>query len=185
MYTTETEKFQTVQSKGPKGLKGRAVYEIDYNAKGIPNNVIPILDTFIARKNQKSISIMFINQSDETKWIPQGQHIGTVHLVKGRTQPFIIDEYSDIFSKDQYIRMSTHPLVEIPTEGPPCISALYTIPHKFRPWVDNTINKLLEAGMIQCTMSTWASLVITVPKKKLEVKPEDAKKGRCQAKISV
>ena len=30
--------------------------------------------------------------------------------------------------------------------------------------------------MIQCTMSTWASPVIIVPKKGLEVKPEEAKK---------
>ena len=79
----------------------------------------------------------------------------------------------DIFSKDQYdIGTSTHPPVEIPTEGPPCISAPYTIPLKFRPWADNTINKLLEAGMIQRTMSTWASPVIIVPKKGLKV-PKD------------
>ena len=62
----------------------------------------------------------------------------------------IIDEYSDIFSKDQYdIDTLTHPSIEIPTERPPCISAPYRIPLKFRPWADNTINKLLEAGMIQ------------------------------------
>ena len=85
----------------------------------------------------------------------------------------IIDEYSDIFSKDQYdISTPTHPPIEVPTEGPPCISAPYTIPLKFRPWADNTINKLLEAGMIQQTMSTWASPVIIVPKKGLEV-PKD------------
>ena len=79
----------------------------------------------------------------------------------------------DIFSKDQYdIGTSTHPPVEIPTEGPPCISAPYTIPLKFRPRADNTINKLLEAGMIQQTMSMWASLVIIIPKKGLEV-PKD------------
>ena len=85
----------------------------------------------------------------------------------------IMDEYSDIFSKDQYdISTSTHPPIEIPTEGPPCISAPYTIPLKFRPWADNTINKLLEAGMIQWTMSTWASPVIIVPKKGLEL-PKD------------
>ena len=65
--------------------------------------------------------------------------------------------------------------MEIPTEGPPCISISYTIPLKFRPWADNTINKLLEAGMIQCTMSTWASSVIIVTKKGLET-PEDTKK---------
>ena len=226
------QSFKQFQVKAPKGLKNRAVYEIDYNAKGIPENVIPVLDTFIVGKCQKFIGITVINQSDDVKWIPEGQHIGTVHLIEGRT-PFeeevqeiihglrvdpqevdelnsrsmdnfitnndqvqmkrpvqhqekqklspetkkkldnIIDEYLDIFSKDQYdIGTSTHPPVEIPTEGPPCISAPYTIPLKFRPWADNTINKLLEAGMIQRTMSTWASPVIIVPKKGLKV-PKD------------
>ena len=81
----------------------------------------------------------------------------------------IIKENSDIFSKDQYnVGISTHPPIKIPTEGPPCISASYTIPLKFRPWADNIINKLLEAGMIQHTMSTWASSIIIVPKKGLQ-----------------
>ena len=87
----------------------------------------------------------------------------------------IIDDYSDIFSKDQYnIGLFTHPPIEIPTEGPPCMSAPYTIPLKFRPWADNTINKLLEASMIQHTMSTWASPITIVPKKGLEL-PKDPK----------
>ena len=77
-----------------------------------------------------------------------------------------INKYTDIFRKDQYdVGISNQPLVEIPTEGPPCISAPYTIPLKFRKWADNTINKLLDAGMIQRTMSTWASPIIIVPKK--------------------
>ena len=203
------QSFKQFQVKAPKGLKNGAVYEIDYKTKGIPDDVIPVLDTFIVGKHQKFIGITVINQSDDVKWIPQGQHIGTVHLIEGRTpseevvqeiiqelrvdpqevdelnsgstddfitnniqvqtkRPVqhqekqklspetkkkldnIIDEYSDIFSKDQYdISTSTHPPVEIPTEGPPCISAPYIIPLKFRPWADNTINKLLEAGMIQ------------------------------------
>ena len=220
----------------PKGLKGGEVYEIDYNTKGIPKDVIPVLDMFITKKHQKSIGITVINQSYEAVWIPQGQHISTIHLVECRT-PYeeeaseiihqlkvqkqkvnevntekpddfiisgnqvqmkrpvqyagnlklspetkeelndIIKEYSDIFSKDQYnMGISTHPPVEIPTEGPPCISALYTIPLKFRPWADNTINKLPEAGMIQCTMCTWASHVIIVPKKGLQLDPDDAEK---------
>ena len=51
--------------KALKGLKNGAVYEIDYNAKGIPENVIPVLDTFITGKCQKFIGITVINQSDE------------------------------------------------------------------------------------------------------------------------
>ena len=79
------QSFKQFQVKAPKGLKNGAVYEIDYNTKGIPENVIPVLDTFILGKCQKFIGITVINQSDDVKWIPQGQHIGTVHLIEGRT----------------------------------------------------------------------------------------------------
>ena len=79
------QSFKQFQVKVPKGLKNGAVYKIDYNTKGIPENVILVLDTFIAGKRQKFIGITVINQSDDIKWIPQGQHIGTVHLIEGRT----------------------------------------------------------------------------------------------------
>ena len=99
----------------------------------------------------------------------------------------LIKDYTDVFSKSQYdVGKSTHPPIEISTEGPPWILAPYTIPLKFRPWADNTLNKLLEAGMIQCTMSTWASPVIIVPKKGLQTNqgsgdplPIDAKLCLC------
>ena len=106
------------------------------------------------------------NNQVQMKRLVQHQEKQTLSSEMKRKLDTIINEYSDIFSKDQYdIGLSTHPPVEIPTEGPPCISAPYTIPLKFRPWADNTINKLLEAGMIQCTMSIWASPVIIIPKK--------------------
>ena len=79
------QSFKQFQVKAPKGLKNRAVYEIDYNTKGIPENVILVLDIFIVRKCQKFIGITVINQSDDVKWNPQGQHISTVHLIEGRT----------------------------------------------------------------------------------------------------
>ena len=61
------QSLKQFQVKAPKGLKNGAVYEIDYNAKGIPNNVIPVLDTFIVGKCQKFIGITVINQSDDVK----------------------------------------------------------------------------------------------------------------------
>ena len=79
------QSFKQFQVKALKRLKNGAVYEIDYNTKGIPENIIPVLDTFIVGKHQKFIRITVINQSDEVKCIPQGQHIGTVHHIEGRT----------------------------------------------------------------------------------------------------
>ena len=224
------KQWKQFHGKAPKGLKGGQLYDINFNAKSLPKDVIPVVDTFIARNHQKFIRITIINQSDEPTRIPGGKHIGTVHEVEGRqpseeevseildefkpqthyinstttgfTDEFItrgdqvqlrrpiqygndpklpsemkqalddiIKEYADIFSKDQYdVGISNHSPVKIPTEGPPCISAPYTIPLKFRPWADNTINKLLDAGIIQRTMSTWASPVISV--RGLEIDPK-------------
>ena len=70
--------------KAPKGLKGGQVYEIDFNTKGLPKDVIQVLNTFIACNHQKFIGITLINQSDKPIRIPGGKHIGTVHLFKGR-----------------------------------------------------------------------------------------------------
>ena len=122
------------------------------------------MDDFITSNNQVQM-----------KRPVQHQEKQTLSPETKRKLDAIIDDYLDILSKDQYdIGQSTHQPMEIPTEGPPCISAPYTIPLKFRPCVDNTINKLLEAGMIQHTMSTWASPVIIIPKKGLEI-PKDPK----------
>ena len=71
-----------------KPPKNEAVYKIDYNVKGILENVIPVLDTFTAGKRQKFIGITVINLSDDVKWIPQGQYISTVHLIEGRTPSY-------------------------------------------------------------------------------------------------
>ena len=61
------QSFKQFQVKVPKGLKNGAVYEIDYNTKGIPENIIPVLDTFIVGKCQNFFWITVINQSDNVK----------------------------------------------------------------------------------------------------------------------
>ena len=90
----------------------------------------------------------------------------------------IINEYPDIFSKNQYdIGTSTPPLPHGNTHRGTAIH-IYPLQTslKFRSWADNTIKKLLEAIMIQRMMSTWASPGIIIPKKGLETNLEDPKK---------
>ena len=88
----------------------------------------------------------------------------------------IIKEYVDIFSKDQYdIGISITPCSKYPPKAHPAYQHPKQIPLKFQPWADNTINKLLDAGMIQRTMSTWASPIIIIPKKGLEIDPKNLK----------
>ena len=54
------QSFKQFHVKALKGLRNGAIYEIDYNAKGIPENIIPVLDTFIVGKCQKFIGIIII-----------------------------------------------------------------------------------------------------------------------------
>ena len=54
------QSYKQFEVKAPKGLKNGAVYEIDYNTKGLPDDIIPILDPFIVEKHQKSIGITLI-----------------------------------------------------------------------------------------------------------------------------
>ena len=42
--------------KAPKGLRGREVYEIDYNLKGIPKDIIPVVHSRNQLALQSSIS---------------------------------------------------------------------------------------------------------------------------------
>ena len=80
------QSFKQFQVKAPKGLKNESCLRNRLQCtKGILDNVILVLDTFIVGKCQKFIGITVIHQSDNVKWIPQGQHIGTVHLIEGRT----------------------------------------------------------------------------------------------------
>ena len=136
------------------------IHQLRVSLQGVDEVRTANSDNFITSNNQVQLKRP-VQDQDKQQLSPE---------VKGKLDE-VINEYSDIFRKEQYdIRMSTHPPVEIPTEGPPCISTPYIIPLKSRSWADNTINKLLEAGMIQCTMSICTSPVIIIPKKGIEVK---------------
>ena len=71
--------WKQFQVKAPKGLKCREIYKIDFNANGLPLDC-----TFIAGVHQKFISVILINQLDETIFIPRAQHIGSVKKLEGR-----------------------------------------------------------------------------------------------------
>ena len=49
------QSFKQFQVKALKGHKNGATDKIDYNTKGIPENVIPVLDTFITGNTKSSL----------------------------------------------------------------------------------------------------------------------------------
>ena len=54
---------------------------------------------------------------------------------------------------------------------PPVASKPYTLPLKHYDWVQREIETLEKAGIIERSISPWASLVVIVPKKRTPGKP--------------
>ena len=55
--------------------------------------------------------------------------------------------------------------MDLPTTGPPVASKLYTIPLKYKSFIDEEIKLLKDAGCISKSVSNWASPICIVKKK--------------------
>ena len=85
----------------------------------------------------------------------------------------LCEQYSDVFSKDAsdigHTKLIT---MEIPTgDSPPLAQKPYHLPLKHLEWVANELEELERAGVIQRSVSPWASPIVIVPKRSEEGKP--------------
>ena len=88
----------------------------------------------------------------------------------------IIKEYVDIFSKDQYdVGISNHPPSKYPPKAHPAYQPLTPSHLNSYPGLTTPSTSYWNAGMIQRTMSTWASPIIIIPKKGLKIDPKNPK----------
>ena len=55
--------------------------------------------------------------------------------------------------------------IDLPTEGPPIVTKPYTIPLKYKSFVDDEIKLLEDAGCISKSLSNWASPICIIKKK--------------------
>ena len=75
-------------------------------------------------------------------------------------------KYNSIVSKSATDIERTNVIeLDIPTEGMPVASKPYTIPLKYREYVDHEIKQLEEAGIISRSMSDCTSPILVIPKK--------------------
>ena len=56
-------------------------------------------------------------------------------------------------------------VLDIQTKGPPIASKPYTVPLKYRKFIDHEIKQLEEVGIISRSLSALASPILVVPKK--------------------
>ena len=69
--------------------------------------------------------------------------------------------------------------MDLPTTGLPVASKLYTIPLKYKSFVDNEIKLLEDAGHISKSLSDWASPICIVKKKPDPSQPNKLQLGMC------
>ena len=75
-------------------------------------------------------------------------------------------KYSSIVSKSA-IDIGMTNLIELdnPTKGPPIACKPYSIPLKYRDFMDQEIKQLEDAGIILHSVCNWASPILVEPKK--------------------
>ena len=92
----------------------------------------------------------------------------------------LFQKYDSIVSKHtNEINMTTLLKMEIQTEGPPIASHPYVLPMKHLSFVQNDIKNLEKAGVIQKSLSPYASLIVVVPKKAPLDAPQHGQKCLC------
>ena len=78
----------------------------------------------------------------------------------------LLDNNKDAFAEDER-QIGTTPLIEMTIDTgdhPPIAKKPYTLALKHYDWVKEEINKLLEAGVIRESHSSWSAPIVVVPK---------------------
>ena len=101
--------------------------------------------------------------------VHQKVNLQDVKVTEQNLQTFkeLCEKYEDIFSKDS-TNIGRTPLVtmEIDTgDSPPISQRPYNLPLKHSDWVQKELDTLEKAGVIERSVSPWASPIVIVPKK--------------------
>ena len=91
-------------------------------------------------------------------------------IVKKQLQELLDVKYNSIVSKSATGIDRTNLIeLDIPTEGPPVASKTYTVPLKYREFLDHEIIQFEDAGIISSSVSNWASPILVIPKKEEQI----------------
>ena len=69
--------------------------------------------------------------------------------------------------------------MDLPTEGPPIARKPYTIPLKYKSFIDDEIKHLEDARCISKSLSNWASPICIMKKKPDPSQPHKPKLWMC------
>ena len=107
-----------------------------------------------------------IHAHNECKLSIKLQDAGILHILQSQLNEMLNNEFTSIVSKS-FTDFSRTNLVEmdLPTTGLPIMSKPYTIPLKYKSFINDEIKLLEDAGCISKSLSDWASPICIVKKK--------------------
>ena len=98
--------------------------------------------------------------------IPQAAREKLNHMINNQFACIMSDSSTD-FGRTNLVEM------DLPTTGPPIASKPYTIPLKYRSFVDKEIKLLEDAGCISKSLSDWASPICIAKQNQIPINLRD------------
>ena len=116
---------------------------------------------------------ILINSATTQRMLPETVKLDSFTPPKYQLEPtiqqqldFLLKTFKDQFTKDE-TTISTTPLTQMSIkmgDSDPVSQKPYPVAMKHYQWVKEEINKLLEAGVIRNSHSSWSAPIIVVPK---------------------
>ena len=89
----------------------------------------------------------------------------TAEAVDGSVKS-LLEKYRDVFSSELGLVKSFEAKLEVKPDTPPCFKRPRPVPFALKPKIDEELDRLLDAGIIEKVHhSDWASPIVPVPKK--------------------
>ena len=86
--------------------------------------------------------------------------------IQHKLNTMLTNKFAEIFSKSPADFGWTNLIeMDLPTTGPPVSTKPYTIPLKYKSFIDDEIKLLKDASCISKSLSNWASLICIMKKK--------------------
>ena len=151
------ESIQEVSWEKIQDAKNEAVSIAAWGPKTQTQMLLPAFpkhSNFQIHADNNSKSAIMLQDAD----IPQNVRDKLNHMINTEFA-CIISKSSTDFDRTNLVEMY------LPTTGLPVASKLYTIPLKYKSFVDDEIKLLEDAGCISKSLSDWASPICIVKKK--------------------
>ena len=103
---------------------------------------------------------------DNSKSLVQLQNANVPPVIQHKLNTMLNNEFTCIISKSPTdFRRTNLVEMDLPTTGPPMATKPYTIPLKYKSFIDEEIKLLEDARCISKSLSNWASPICIVKKK--------------------